>query len=123
MIRGTVSPARQPVVRFQVRGPTGLTAGVDVVVDTGFTGELVLPIQTVSSLGLQWAYEGTATLADGSTQKVDYHIAEVGWGSVWVQVFAMALGSESLLGMEFMDGKRLTVEGTPGGVVEIVPWP
>ena len=63
------------------------------------------------------------TLADGSTQKVDYYDAEVEWGSGWVKVTAMALGSKALLGMESLDGKRLTVEGSPGGVVEIAPWP
>jgi hypothetical protein len=83
----------------------------------------VLPTSVVAALGLTWVYEGTATLADGSTQKVDYYDVEVEWGSGWVTVTALALGSKGLLGMGFLDGKRLTVEGTPGGVVEIVPWP
>jgi clan AA aspartic protease len=123
VIGGTVSPTRAPVVRLRVRGPGGLTADVGVVVDTGFDGQLVLPASVVGSLGLAWVYEGTATLADGSTQKADYYDAEVEWGTGWVKVVAMALGSEALLGMEFLDGKRLTVEGTPGGAVEITPWP
>jgi clan AA aspartic protease len=123
VIRGTVSSAHQPVVRLRVRGPTGSVAEVEVVVDTGFDGQLVLPVAVVRSLGLTLGPRGTATLAGGSTQQVNYYDAEVEWGASWVQVVAMALGSEALLGMDFLDGKRLTVEGTPGGAVEIVPWP
>ncbi len=123
MIRGVVSPAREPVVRLRVRGPTGLTADVEVMVDTGFDGQLVLPVSVVSAVGLTWKIDGTATLAGGSTQRTDYYDAEVEWGTNWVRVVVMALGSEALLGMEFLDGKRLAVEGAPGGLVEIVPWP
>ena len=123
MIRGTVSLAREPVVRLRVRGPSGLTADGDVLVDTGFNGLLVLPAALAVSLGLTWVSDGTATLADGSTLKTDCYDAEVECGPGWVVVTAMSLGSEGLLGMEFLDGKRLTVEGSPGGVVEIVPWP
>ena len=123
MIRGTVPPAREPVVRLRVRGPGGLTAAVDVVVDTGFTGVLVLPATVVASLGLSWVFDIPATLADGSTQQANCYDAEVEWGSGWVVVTAMVLGSDALLGMEFLDGKRLMVEGDPGGAVEIVPWP
>jgi clan AA aspartic protease len=123
VIRGTVSPAREPVVRPRVRGPNRSVADVDVVVDTGFTGELVLPTAVVTALGLTWVSNVTATLADGSTRQADYYDVEVEWGAGWVQITAMALGSEALLGMEFLDGKKLTVEGTPGGLVEIVPWP
>ena len=123
MIRGTVSSARQPIVRLRVRGPGGLIADVDALVDTGFDGPLVLPATFAMSLSLTWVSEGTATLADGSTLKTDCYDVEVEWGSGWVVVTAMALGSEALLGMEFLDGKRLTVEGSPGGLVEIVSWP
>jgi predicted aspartyl protease len=123
VIRGTVSPALEAVVRLRVRGPGGLTADVDVVVDTGFDGALVFPAAVVASLGLTSGPRGTATLADGSTQQVDYFDGELEWGSGWVKVVAMALGSEALLAMLMLDGKKLTVEGTPGGLVEIVPWP
>lgn len=123
MIRGTVSPNREPVVRLRVRGPTGLTADVDVVLDTGFDGQLVLPTTLVHSLGLTWGSRGTATLAGGSTQWANYYDVEVEFGVGWVNATAMALGSEALRGMLMLDGKKLTVEGSPGGAVEIIQWP
>lgn len=76
MIRGTVTTNREPVVRLRVRGPGG-AADVDLVVDTGFTGALVLPAAVVAGLGLAWRSGGTAVLADGSTHQTDYYEAEL----------------------------------------------
>ena len=62
-------------------------------------------------------------LADGSTRQTDYYEAEVEWGPGWLPVLAMSVGPESLPGMRLLAGHRLAVEGSPGGSVEIVPWP
>ena len=123
MIRGIVTVDREPVIRLRVRGRSGLVADVDVVVDTGFTGALVLPATVVTALGLPWQSGGTAILADGSTRQTDYYEAELEWGSGWLTVLAMSVGPESLLGMQMLAGHRLIVEGSVGGLVEIVPWP
>jgi clan AA aspartic protease len=123
VIRGTVTAGREPVVRLRIRGPSGSVTDVDVVVDTGFTGALVLPAAVVAALGLPWRSGGMAILADGSTQQTDYYEAELEWGPGWQTVLALSVGPESLLGMRLLAGYRLTVEGSPGGLVEIVPWP
>ncbi len=77
MIRGIVTVDCEPVIRLRVRGPTGLVADVDVVVDTGFTGALVLPATVVTALGLPWQSGGTAVLADGTTCQTDYYEVEL----------------------------------------------
>jgi clan AA aspartic protease len=123
VIRGSVTTNREPVVRLRVRGPGGAVADVDLVVDTGFTGALALPVGVVVTLGLPWRSGGTAVLADGSTHQTDYYEAELEWGPGWLSVLAMSVGPESLLGMRLLAGHRLSVEGSPGGSVEIVPWP
>lgn len=123
MISGVVTASREPVIRLRVRGPAGAVADVDVVVDTGFTGALVLPSAVVAALGLPWKSGGTAVLADGSTHQTDYYEAELEWGQAWLSVLAMSVGPEALLGMRLLAGHRLIVEGSPGGSVEIVPWP
>jgi clan AA aspartic protease len=123
VIRGAVTANREPVVRLRVRGPAGAVADMDLVVDTGFTGALVLPAAVVAGLGLPWRSGGTAVLADGSTHQTDYYEAELEWGPGWLPVLAMSVGPESLLGMRLLAGHRLVVEGSPGGSVEIVPWP
>lgn len=122
MIHGIVTANREPVVRLRVRGPGGM-ADVDLVVDTGFTGTLVLPSAVVAALGLSWRSGGVAVLANGLNHQTDYYDVELEWGSGWLTVLAMSLGPEALLGMQLLAGHRLTVEGSPGGAVEIAPWP
>ena len=123
MIHGAVTAGREPVVRLRVRGPAGAEVDVDLVVDTGYTGALVLPAAVIAALGLPWRSGGATVLADGSTHQTDYYEAELEWGSGWVADLAMSVGSEALLGMRLLAGHRLVVEGTPGGAVEIAPWP
>ncbi|QEL14447.1 hypothetical protein PX52LOC_01335 [Limnoglobus roseus] len=118
-----VTAGREPVVRLMVRGPGGDVQDVELVVDTGFTGALVLPAAVVTNLGLLWKSGGTAVLADGSTQQTDYYEAELEWLTGWVSVLAMSVGPEALLGMRLLASHRLAIEGSPGGAVEIVPWP
>jgi hypothetical protein len=60
-------------------GPTGIRQVVYAGIDTGFTGAVVLPKATVSSLGLIRRSGGTASLADGSTCNNDNFCAEVEW--------------------------------------------
>src|SRR5579871_508104 len=42
---------REAVVRLWVRGPGGGEPDVDVIVDSGFTASLTLPLKTVQALG------------------------------------------------------------------------
>ena len=52
MIHGVVTTDREPVVQLHVRGPGGQELAVDFVVDTGFTGALVLPASVVAAFSI-----------------------------------------------------------------------
>ena len=52
MIEGEVTPERQGVVRLQVSRLGGPSAEISAAIDTGFTGFLALPIDTIARLGL-----------------------------------------------------------------------
>jgi predicted aspartyl protease len=123
MIRGTVNARHEAVVRLRVRGPGGVESDEDVIVDSGFTASLTLPVTKVSALGLARQSGGTAVLADGSVRQFDIFAAEVAWGGTWRAVLVSAVGNESLLGMRLLAGHRLVVEVVPGGLVEILPLP
>ena len=123
MIRGVVNARHEAVVRLRVRGPGGVEADVDVIVDSGFTASLTLPVTMVTALGLARQSGGTAVLADGSVRQFDICAAEVAWGGTWRAVLVSAVGNEPLLGMRLLAGHRLAVELVPGGSVEILPLP
>jgi clan AA aspartic protease len=123
MIRGVVNARHEAVVRLRVRGPGGVESDVDVIVDSGFTASLTLPVTMVTALGLARQSGGTAVLADGSVRQFDIWAAEVAWGGTWRAVLVSTVGNEPLLGMRLLAGHKLVVEVVPGGLVEILLLP
>ena len=49
----------------------GVESDLDVIVDSGFTASLALPVTLVTALGLLRQSGGTAKLADGSVRQFD----------------------------------------------------
>ena len=123
MIRGAVNSRLEAVVRLRVRGPGGVEADVDAVIDTGFTSSLTLPPPVVAALGLARQSGGSALLADGSVQPFDIYAAELDWDGTWRPVLVWVVGEEVLVGMGLLAGHQLRVEAVPGGAVEITPIP
>lgn len=120
-MRGRVNVRLEAKLRLTVIGPGGVRAEVDAVVDTGFTGSLVLPSAMVQHLSLVRRSGGTATLGDGSTCNYDNFGAEVDWNGTTRGVLIAAVGNEALVGMLLLAGSRLTVEVEDGGTVELQP--
>jgi clan AA aspartic protease len=122
MIQGVVNARNEAIVRLRVRGPGGVESDVDMIVDSGFTASLTLPVARVAALSLARESGGFAVLADGSVRKFDIFAAEIAWGGTWRAVLVSAVGNESLLGMRLLAGHKLVVEVVPGGLVEILPF-
>ena len=123
MISGSVNARHEAVVRLRLRGPSGIEAETDAVVDTGFTAALTLPAQVIASLGLIRKSRGQAILADGSIKFFDIFASEVEWGAARRAVLISAVGEEALMGMRMLAGHELRIEVVPGGAVEIVAKP
>ena len=121
MIRGVVNARTEAILRLKVIGPTGIEREVEAVIDTGFSGALVLPTATVAALKLVKRSGGTAILADGSVRHFDTYGAEVEWDGVLRGVVVSAVGTEALAGMVLLAGHKLTVNVEPGGEVEVQP--
>ncbi len=100
-------------------GRGGAHAAVEAVLDTGFTGHLTLPAETVGTLALPELGSEELVLADGSTEIASVHRATVEWHGRSRTVPALAVGGEPLLGMAMLAGSRLTMDATPGGDVLI----
>lgn len=126
MIEGYVRLAdhgSEPVISIRVLGGDEIETEIDAVVDTGFTGELTLPVDVIESLALVPAGSRDATLADDHTVDVAAYDAEVLWHERVVRIEALAMGGTPLIGMELLDGSELRVEATPGGRVRIEELP
>ena len=91
----------------------------EVIVDTGFTGWLMLPESDIRRLGLAHAGHRYSITASGNAERFEFYRTSVSWHGqlYWVEVFESI--DQPLLGMELIDGSRVTVDAWDGGSVTI----
>ncbi len=111
-MNGTVDSQGRALLPISVRNaPNGSETRVDVWVDTGFTGDLVLPKDQIQRLGLRPSLIVQTTLADGRTAKLESFVAWIDWFGELQEVEVCASpGQNILLGVRLMLGRRLVVD-------------
>lgn len=123
MIQGVVNSRYEGVVRLRLRGPAGVEAEIETVIDTGLSALMALSPGDIALLGLVGVSASYAYLADGSVIRFNVYGAEVLWESMWHAILVSAMGGESLLGMGMLAGHSLRMDIVPGGPVEIASLP
>ena len=121
MITGKVSANREAIIELEVLGPEQRMESVEAVIDTGFNGDLTLPIDLVNSLELQPAGNRIATLGDGNTVILKVFLAKVMWHDQEREVLALQAEGGSLVGMSLLYGNRVEFTVLVGGDVTISP--
>ena len=111
--------ARQILLNVTLRGDYVPDIAVEFVVDTGFVGELTLPVAAVDALGLPFLRDIPANLADNSTIFVDVHQAKIIWHGEERIVEVLAMGKHPLLGMLLLDGSAMNRQFADGGLVSL----
>jgi len=111
-MNGYVDSAGRALVRITVRSAaTASVLVVDAWVDTGFTGELVLPQDQIVSLGLPRSAVVKAELGDGSETVLDVYTCLIEWFGQEKQVEVIAsTGASPLLGVGLLQGHTLTID-------------
>jgi clan AA aspartic protease len=92
---------------------------MEAVVDTGFTGFLALPSDTVEAIRLPYARSMYVNLADGSTIEVAVHTATISWNEEVRAVEVLSTGTRPLIGTLLLDGNELTVHFEDAGLVTL----
>ena len=117
MIQGAVT-GKHALVMLTIRGANN-KGNADVVVDTGFTGELTLPPAAINALGLSLDHYRPATLADGSITLMTVYKAVVVWDGIDRAVDVLEAEGIPLLGTSLLDGYEVLAEFKDGGRVVI----
>ena len=121
-MRGVVDNGGRALVSVELRkSADAVGATVDVWIDTGFTGDLVLPASVIESLQLELSGSVDAILADGSQIALSTYSCLVEWfgNSKTLEIIANdgkypLLGVGLLLGLELrVDYRNLRLELTP----------
>jgi clan AA aspartic protease len=104
MISGPVNAKTEATVRLVVRDANGQAHAIEFVIDTGFSGDLTLPLALVTTLGLVWLGRQWAVLADGSSHTFDNYEAIIEWDERPRTLRVLATDAVPLLGMNALAG-------------------
>ena len=119
MIRGTVTGEQQALVSVDIVDSNGLLQPIEVILDTGFTGYLTLPTDSIQELGLPSVGRRTFELANGELFEFEAFLAAVSWHGRLRDALVLQSNSAPLLGMTLLWGSRVTVDALADGQVTI----
>lgn len=123
MTRGRVvqtpSGGLQPWLTVSVERPSRELRQCDFILDTGFTGSLVLPESVIEELGLVRIGSETVVLGNGEEHSFDYYMARIMWQGQLRRTDIYRSRSQSLLGMELLEGCHIAVDAWDGGAVTV----
>lgn len=92
---------------------------VEVVLDTGFGGDLLLQPDILQQLAVSEHDQVEAKLANGQDIKLDSWRGTVLWHDRPFSVIVLQAGGEPLLGMNLLRGSRVTLDVQVDGDVVI----
>ena len=96
---------------------------LEVPIDTGFDGYLMLPRRIVHQLGMTLERRVTMTLANEQDSVFERYLAEVLWFGRPLTIKVLASENQSLVGRYLLAGSHIEIDMTPGGAVTITELP
>jgi len=108
---GCVDSNGRALIPITLEHPTSArSATLEIWIDTGFTGQVMISKTALATLNLPIAQKGVAILADGSTVSIQSYQGRLHWFGQDVDVEVIAAdGSESLLGVGLLLGHQLHI--------------
>lgn len=119
MILGKVNAGREAVVQIVVLNESKQTKVVNAVIDTGYTGDLILPKGIIEALQLSLRGVQEATLGDDSVAIFEIYTGSVIWDGEIRKVEINASEVSVLVGMGLIENFKLEIEGKPDGQVRL----
>ena len=84
---------------------------IPCVVDTGFSGGLILSNDNIEQASLDWVGNEIVTLADGSTTSLPAFLCEIEWFNEIIKVQVLGVNSkENLIGMRLLLKTKIEIE-------------
>jgi clan AA aspartic protease len=118
MMQGRVNQSCEATLSIVIKNGA-ITQLVDSVIDTGFSGFLTLPSDTISTLGLGWQGRDIATLGDGTSCTFEVYIWLVIWNGQYREIYINESETVPLVGMRLLRGYDLRIQAIEGGIVTI----
>ena len=109
----------EPRLTVSILDYQGTTVPVEMVVDTGFTGFMTLPVHIINTLRLPQVRSRTVRLADGRSRTAPAYFATVIWHGFPKSVRVIALDREPLIGMSLLWNSDVAMSVRAGGRVVV----
>ena len=115
---GTVDELGRALLRITLRHPVAETESrLDAWIDTGFTGDLVVPRSQLRSMNLPLGPTARAVLADGSEIGLETFTCLLQWFGEWRRIEVIANeGQYPLLGVTLLQGHALHIDYRTGTI-------
>ena len=120
MVIGKITANEEAVVELEVFG-LARRGRIEVVIDTGFTGHLLLPNDFINHIRLRRAGHRYGILGDGNIATFQLYRAKVLWHDKEREVPVLGARSGALVGMSLLSGSRVTLDMVTNGDVTITP--
>jgi clan AA aspartic protease len=112
-MKGVVDESGRAILRISVTNGVSKNQTIEAWVDTGFTGDLVVPRSIVDSLDLELSGAIDGVLADGTQTILETYHCEIEWFGKMRSLEVIANSGEmSLLGVGLLLAKELKVDYT-----------
>lgn len=121
MILGSVNSNVEATLQLTVLGADGRKHELTGVIDTGFSGDLTLPMEVVESLGLEWVCRDVGVMADGREEFIDVFAGTILWDGKPCEAEISVTETMPLIGMGLLLGHTVKIEVIRGGAIEISP--
>ncbi|MEM8505865.1 MAG: clan AA aspartic protease [Cyanobacteria bacterium P01_D01_bin.1] len=123
MMQGFVDQRCEARIRLAVGNTSGQRQMIDALIDTGFTGFLMLSLSVIQQLDLNVYRREVGILADGSRRTFDVYRGLVIWDGERRSVDCNASEADSLVGMSLLYGYRMQIDITEGSTIIISKLP
>lgn len=104
MILGSVNSSVEATLQLMVLGVGGRKCELTGVIDTGFSGDLTLPMEVVQSLDLEWVCRDVGVMADGREEFIDVFAGTILWDGKPCEVEVSVTETMPLIGMGLLLG-------------------
>ena len=91
----------------------------DAILDTGFTGFLVLPESVIAELGLTQRGFITLTQGNGEEHRFAFYVGYVSWRGERREIEVLQSIGQPLLGMELLENGHIAVDARDSGAVTV----
>lgn len=108
-----------PTINVQVLDRESNAHLISGVIDTGFTGDIMLPPRIIQMIKPYYDGDVMTELADGSIISTDAYIGNLLWHGTSREIEIIEADGYPLIGMNLLRGSTVNIQTVAGGAVHI----